>query len=169
MGSSYSLTQQTQQWLDETKLPIGTLDPVLVETATEMVFSRVSRVYDVTGWQNSGPPIAPNQSACPSLVQKAISLLLACWLYARAYSEVTDEEENKYAARLESMAEDLTAGIEGGIISLTDANPATFIPADEPDFMPAMADNAAPVVDALGYVVGREGSNQAKFTMSRRF
>lgn len=168
MGSSYSLTQQTQQWLDTRKLAIGTLDVALVETATQLVFARVSRVYDTSTWLSGSPP-TPDQALCPSLVQKAISLLIACWYYARAYSETTSEEENAYAARLESMAEDLTAGIEGGIISLTDANPATFIPADEPDFMPQTSDNSAPVYNALGNQIGRDGSNDVKFTMSGRF
>lgn len=169
MGSSYTLTEQTQQWIDETKLPIGTLDVGLIETATQMVMSRVSRVYNVTGWIDSGPPMSPDQEACPSLVQKVISLLIASWLYARAYSEASDEVENKYASRLESMAEDLTAGIEGGIISLTDANPVTFIPADEPVYMPSVSDAAAPVYNGLGEQIGRDGSNDIKFTMAAKF
>jgi hypothetical protein len=168
MGSSSTLLQQTQQWLDTTKTPIASLDPALVQTATTMVFSRVSRVYNTATWL-SGSPATPDQTLCPSLVQTAISLLIASWMYAKAYSEVTAEEENKYAARLEGMAEDLTAGIEGGIISLMDANPSTFIPADEPDYMPATSDNSAPVYDALGSQIGRDGSNDVKFTMSGRF
>lgn len=168
MGSSYTLTQQTQQWIDITKLEIVTLDAQLVETATELVFARVSRVYATTNWL-SGTPLVPDQTNCPALVQKAISLLIAAWIYARAYSEVTAETENKYALRLEEMAEALTAGIEAGILYLTDAAVNTFTPADQPAYEPSSATNVAPTYNAMGHIIGRIGSDDVKFRMSARY
>jgi len=169
MGSAYTLTEQVQEWIDSTKLNITTVDPILVETAQTMVFSRLVRVYPMaaTAWVDGGGVIS--QTNAPALVQKAVSLLIASWVYGRAYAEVTAEDENKYALRLESMAEDIVAAIESGIITLIDVDPTTYTPADEIDFMPGPTDGAAPIYNALGEQVGYQGSEDVKFRMATRF
>jgi hypothetical protein len=161
MGSSYTLLQQTQQWLDPNKLTIVSLDPALVETVHDMVFARASASYNVAGWTS--------QANTPSLIQKVESLLLASWYYAKAYSEVTADTENRYASRLEQMAEDLLSAIEAGMVDLLDADPATFTPANNPNFLPSESFNGSIVYDAGGNQVGYAGSEDIKFRMGSTF
>ncbi len=161
MGSTFTMLEQVQQWLDTTKLQLAEVDPVLADTAQQQVFARVSRVYDITNWQD--------QTTIPALVQQAISLLIASWIYDRAYSEDA-AEENKYALKLESMAEALIASIESGHISLLDANEATEeLPPEQPVFVPNNDTGPAEIYDALGAKVGEMGSEDIKFRMGSRY
>ena len=161
MGSSFTLLQQTQQWLDPDKLTIVELNPALVETVHDMVFARASASYRVTGWTS--------QATTPSLIQKVESLLLASWYYAKAYSEVTASAENAYAKRLEQMAEDLLSAIESGMVDLLDADPSTYTPANNPNFLPSEQFNASQVYDGQGNAIGFIGSEDVKFRMGAIF
>jgi len=161
MGSSYTLLQQTQPWLDPNKLTITTLDPAMVETSRDIIYARVSASYPTTGWTT--------QANTPSLIQKVQSMILASWYYAKAYSEVTADTENKYAMRLEQMAEDLLSAIEAGMVDLLDADPSTFVPANNPNFLPSDSFNGSQVYDAKGSVIGFSGDEDIKFRMGTRF
>jgi len=161
MGSTFSMLEQVQQWIDTTKLPLEEVDPVLLDSAQSQVFARVSRVYDSTNWVD--------QDTIPALVQQAMALLVASWIYDRAYSEDTSEE-NKYSLKLESMAEALIEGIESGTISLIDANEATMdIPPEQPIFLPNDTTGAAQLYSALGREIGDLGSEDIKFRMGSVF
>ena len=159
-GSDYTMLQQVQSWIDTSKLTLTSLDPVMEETAFDLIYSRVSRAYDISSWTS--------QATSPALIQKAASLLIASWVYERAYAEVTAGEDNKYAMRLEDMAETIIAGIESGLLTLLDAGSQTALLPDSPEYMPSSSDDSAPVYDALGNLVNWEGSNDVKFRMSQR-
>lgn len=165
MGSALTLLQQVQGWLEATKsapsLASG-LDPALEEAAKNLVFARVGRVYDITLWVD--------QASTPALVTAAESMLIAAWIYYRQYSEVTAEDENKYAVRLEEMAENLVSGIESGIINLIDSDQKTvFEQPNNPDYIPSTLTSSGEVYDALGRTVGHMGSEDIKFRMGSRF
>jgi hypothetical protein len=161
MGTASTQLQQVQSWLESTKVSLDSVDPQLAETARALVFARVGRVYDTTLWVD--------QESTPLLVSDAIAMLIAAWTYDRQYAEVTSESENRYALKLENLAENLVSGIEAGNIDLDDANQAAAGESPEiPDYFPSQSSDGAEVYNGTGDQIGDIGDNDVKFTMSSR-
>lgn len=118
---------EVQGWLDAAKLTVSSLDTELIASLEEEILSRLSVVYDTTGWTTS--------ANTPKLVRVIISKTYSSWVIDKAYSENQDEG-NDYAKRLFDNAEMLINGIiEGNIIIPEEPVPdftraASFYPTD---------------------------------------
>lgn len=149
---------QVQQWLEQTKLALTVVDAELEATAFTYVKSRLAADYDVTTWTND--------TNSPSLVKQIVSMLIAAWLYQRAYSEDASRS-NWYGRWLESKAESLLDGLVKGEIDLTDV-PGTITAAGLA-FYPTDLTGSSEIYDGNGVLVGVAGSEDIKFYMGARF
>ena len=151
---------EVQQWLEATKLHIGTVDDELHATAREIVFSRASRVYTVTTWVDV--------ATTPSLIRKLVAMLIASYTYRRQYSEAIGTEDNNYADWLDRQVELILSGIVDSTIDLTDvATEASS--ASGPAYLPNASTGYTQVYDASGNPVGDQYSEDIKFRMGTRF
>ena len=129
------------------------------QTFADQVFSRVSTAYDVSTWVDA--------ATTPGLVRRILAMLIAANRYNKAHSE-DDDAGNRYAYKLENRAWELVNMIVSGQALLYDA---TLLISDviDPKFWPTDASGASEVLDALGHIVGLEGSDDIKFRMSASF
>lgn len=118
--------EEANAWADHSKLNFGELDSDLEGSQATQVLTRVSQVYDVSGWITPG--------TTPSLIRKIISMLYVGWYYQRTYSE--DANVNSYGLLLINQAEALIEGIVSGAIILPDAPPGTDLGINQPAFYP---------------------------------
>ena len=138
---------QVQQWLESTKLTINDVDDELESTATSIVFSSLSQSFDTTTWID--------ENTTPKLVQQVISMLVAAWIYNRAYSE-DGTTVSSYSKWLEDKAMALLAAIGSGTVDLPEV--PGFVTSSSPSFYPM--DNS---VDENGEL------EASKFRMKARF
>lgn len=151
---------EVQAWLDPAKLPLAPNDPLPEEVnAGAMVLGRLANVYDVTTWVNS--------TTTPTIVKTIISALVAGARYNKIYSEEEDAG-NAYANKLERRAFELLDYIVNGDIAITDL-PVTAVGSFYPLFYPTDSTGASVIYDAVGNIIGWEGSEDIKFTMASRF
>lgn len=121
-----------QQWLEKTKLTVGQVPDELDQTARDVVFGRVSQVYDTSTWVNT--------ATTPSLILRIVSMLVAAWIYQSQYSENLEIDAGNWGVKLESLAMGLIDGIveqtidiiDGGVVSSDLSNPL-FFPTDAQD------------------------------------
>ena len=92
-----------QQWLEETKLHVTKVPDELDQTAHDVVFGRVSQVYDVSVWVDT--------VTTPSLILRIQSMLVAAWLYMAQYSEDLEISNNNWGVKLEKMAYEMIDSI----------------------------------------------------------
>jgi hypothetical protein len=86
-------------------------------------------------------------------------------MYNRAYSEDA-EQDNKYADKLETMANNILTGIAKGEFILTDyTGPTPGPPPDQPDFFPMDITGSAQTYDGMGNPIGAMGDEDIKFWM----
>lgn len=149
---------KVQQWIEQTKLSLDSIDPELAESAREIAFSTLVNSYDTTIWVDV--------STTPKLVQSAISMLIAAWEYNRAYSE--EGGLATYGNDLEDKALALLNGIADGQIALEEY-PGVGALAETISFYPDDSTGVLETYDALGYLVGLSGDNDIKTRMSTRF
>lgn len=149
---------QVQQWLEQTKLTVTSIDVDLAESAREVAFSTLVNDYDTTQWVDS--------TTTPKLVQNAISMLIAAWIYNRAYSE--EGGAATYGDDLEAKAYTLLGGITDGTIALEEY-PGVGAVAETVSFFPDDSTGALEVYDGLGYEVGIEGSEDIKVRVGMKF
>lgn len=139
---------ELQAWFESTKLEQRSVDATLEETARELVYSKVSGVYDTSSWVSV--------DTTPSLIRKVISLYVAAWIYKRAYSEDVRDTSETYGEELENMAKEVLAGIVDGSVDL----PAETVPSNgtgQPIFWPN---------DTTGVL---DPCSDVKFEMGTRF
>ena len=153
---------EVQGWLESTKLAVTNVDAQLEESAREMAFTMLSREYDVTAWVDS--------ATTPTLVRKLIAGLVAAWLYARQYSE-DGEQPSWYADSIEKRVMNLLQQLADGTLDLVGVDKPADGSAgiDAPSFYPTDATGTQILYDALGNEIGREGSEDIKFTMGQLF
>jgi hypothetical protein len=101
-----------QQWLEETKLHVTKVPDELDQTAHDVVFGRVSQVYDVSTWLTT--------VTTPSLILRIQSMLVAAWMYMAQYSENMEIEPGNWGLKLETMAMSLLDGIVNQTIVIPD-------------------------------------------------
>lgn len=146
--------QDAQQWAERTKLSLETLEDGLEQQIATQVLAKIARAFDVSGWTNT--------SNTPSIVKSVIAMTYVSWLYSKIYSEDQDDS-NRYAIRLLSMAEELIEGIASGAIDIADETPAQTVTVGNPSFYPTDGSSAlVPTTDdpSLG---------PAAFTMGQVF
>ena len=149
-----------QVYLDEDLFEIAENDLVPEEqTFADQVFSRVSTAYDVSTWVDAG--------STPGLVRRILAMLIAANRYNKAHSE-DDDAGNRYAYKLENRAWELVNMIVSGQALLYDS---TLLVSDliDPKFWPTDTTGASDVMDAMGHIVGVQGTDDIKFRMSASF
>jgi hypothetical protein len=102
-----------QQWLEPTKFHIDSFDPELEGSARELAFSTLSPVYSIDTWTD--------ESTTPKLVKDAIGMIVASWLYDRAFSEDFPDGTG-WAQRLYDRAMTLLNGIVSGLIDIGESS-----------------------------------------------
>jgi hypothetical protein len=119
---------EVQQWLDETKCKIESVDPALAETYTDIVFGSLALVYDISVWVDT--------DTTPQLVRKVISMLIAARTYKRQYSEeVFNTQGESYGDNLESYANSIISGLVTKAIEIPGTQ-ATDTGEEDPSFYP---------------------------------
>jgi hypothetical protein len=146
-----------QQWLQNTKLTIDTVDPVLESTAAHYVLGRLAARYDVTGWTDN--------TNTPDLVQDCMSMLVAAVIYRRSYAEVIDDERATYPMWLESHAEQILCCLMDGTILLADPLTTT----SQPLYFPTELTGSSQQYNAAGLPVGNAFDADIKFRMGTRW
>lgn len=112
--ATWVTSQLVQQWLEETKLTVTKVPDELDQTAHDVVFGRVSQVYDVTTWVDT--------ATTPSLILRIQSLLVAAWIYQAQYSEDLEVDNNNYGVKLEQRAMGLLTDIFEGDLVIPDTD-----------------------------------------------
>ena len=128
---------EIQGWLDPVKLTLASIDTELLAHLEEETLTRISSVYDTSGWVSS--------STTPKIVRTAISKYYASWLMDRFYSENQDEG-NDYARRLCDNADMVVSGILNRTIILPEEpeptyDVASYYPNDASSAQEPTADN----------------------------
>lgn len=151
---------RVQQWLEQTKLTLQSVDEEFAETARATAFASLVNSYDTTVWTNT--------TNTPTLVQSAISMLIAAWEYQRAYSE--DGGAASYGAELEAKAYDLLNGIASGELALEEY-PGVGAEAETVSFYPDDLTGSSDITDANGNIIGfgLDGAEDIRFRMGVKF
>jgi hypothetical protein len=111
---AHCTVSEVQSWLQSTKLKIDNIDPDLETSAVNIVFGQLGAIYVTTGWLDD--------TNTPSIVQTILCMLLASWIYRRAYAE-NIETDLSYPSWLEDEANMLIQMIVGGTIAIAGATP----------------------------------------------
>jgi|SRR5215218_4511004 len=150
-----------QVFLDEDLFEIPENDTFPEEqTFADLVFARLGQAYDTTTWTSTG--------TTPALVRRILSMLIAANRYNKAHAE-DEDAGNKYAFKLENRAWELVKLILEDQAVLYDASFLELAELNDPKFWPTDASSASAVINALGFLVGPEGSDDVKFRMSASF
>jgi hypothetical protein len=150
-----------QFYLDKNKLEIDENDQLEDETTyVDIVFSRVSNLYSVSGWTDA--------TTTPSLIKRIIAMLIAASRYNKIYSE-EDDAGNRYAGKLEARAYGLIDMIISGQASVLDSSMNPLAETADPKFWPNDVSNASEVMNALGQILAQAGEDDIKVRMSMRF
>ena len=150
--------EEVQQWLDNTKMAVSTVDANLEATFKAKVYSRLASIYDTSTWVDV--------ASTPTLIRQIISAYIAAWTYDRQYSEA-DPDGNAYARRIARWADEQLENIAQGELDLTEV--AGFVTVTQPSYHPEDATGAGQQYDEAGYAVGDVYSGRAKFRMGDRF
>lgn len=146
---------EVQQWIQDSRLSIDAVDPVLDNTAHARVVAALALRYDTTTWVNVG--------TTPTLVRAIESMLQAATIINRAHAETMDEVD-AYGVHLESSAIDLLGGLADGSIILDDTPNSGDYASGQPSVWPTdtatqiavdegwEADGAAPLMFTVGKV-----------------
>lgn len=125
---AYLTEPLVQNWLEQTKLDVVSVEPQLELTAKSVVLGRLKDVYDTSSWLDT--------ASTPELVVQVMAMYYAAWFYRRQYSEDTDQTPN-YADWLEGLADSLLASIVDGSVDLPGFPPLEGTDANgSPDFYP---------------------------------
>lgn len=147
-------TAEVQQWIQDTRLTIATVDPALDASAYSRVVGVLALRYTTGTWIDS--------STTPSLVRSIISMLIAAWTINKAHAE-TMGDVDAYGVHLESSALVLLGGLADGSILIDDTAIGDYS-MGQPVFWPTDiattvateqgwdADGAAPMMFSTGKV-----------------
>jgi hypothetical protein len=154
-------SDDVQVYLDEDLFEIPENDTFPEEqNFADIVFARLGQVYDTSTWLTT--------NTTPALVRRILAMLIAANRYNKKHSE-DEDSGNKYAYKLENRAWDLIKLILDDQAVLYDASLLELAELNDPKFWPTDATGASEVQDALGYLVGVQGSDDIKFRMSASF
>jgi hypothetical protein len=129
---------QVQTWLETTKLTISSIEPGLEAQVAGEALGRLTQTY------SEFVPLWVDASTTPEVVQQAIAMIYAGWLYDRAYSEVMAQlPGTSYGVTLRKWGNSLLADIIKGTVSIAEIEPNQ--PAVAPVFYPT---DASSTIDA---------------------
>ena len=149
---------EVAQWIASDRLHIDRHDYDLVDTAKTKVYAAVDLVYDTSTWVD--------RASTPDIIRKIISLLVASYIYNKAYADSADGT-SAYGNKLERMADSLLEGVIDGTISLVDEEQ---VKTSNPAFWPDDTTGSSQQYDAAGIPIGdSQYSEDHKFTMGMRF
>lgn len=143
--------KEVSSWLQATKLDTSSIDDQLEETYRDLVYSKVSALYDIDSWDSP--------DTTPSLIRKVIGLYIAARLYKRAYSEEDfgGSDSSNYGDELERLADSVLASIIDGSADLVDGgDPLPTETTSQPVFWPT---------DQTG--LDDDGRSSAQFAMGQ--
>jgi hypothetical protein len=153
-----------QAWLESTKATVSTIEPALDLQIETQVLAQLEAGFDVSTWVSPG--------TTPEVVKSVFAMLYAATYLDRQYSEDSDTT-NAYAAKLESMAQLLIAGMLDGSV-VVDGYITSDIDHSGPEFFPTDASTVTqwgtPNVqygDKIQF--GDPGIGIAKFSMNMEF
>lgn len=127
--TAHITTSQVQTWLESTKLNVATLDAGLEAQVSSEILGRLTETYSAytSSWVDA--------TTTPVIVQKAMAMMYAGWIFDRTYAEVVSQESgNSYGKTLRSWANVLLSDIIRGAVSIAEIEPNQ--PAVAPTFYP---------------------------------
>lgn len=145
---------EVQQWIQDDRLQVADVDPVLESSAFSRVEGKLSLRYDTSTWTTT--------TTTPALVRSVISMLMAAWIINRSHGEMTADVDS-YGVHLESSAYELLGALADGSITIGDDITSTYS-TGQPAFWPTDmattiasedgwdADGAAPLMFTTGKV-----------------
>lgn len=118
-----------QQWLENTKLDVSSIDAALEITCQEEVYGRLATKYDVTSWVDV--------NTTPELVKIIVSMLYAGRLWNRTFQS-SSSKAGGYGDKLIARADMLLQGVMEGLYDIVDTMGETASPTSEegPSFFP---------------------------------
>lgn len=146
---------EVQQWIQDDRLQITNVDPVLESSAFSRTASALALRYDTAAWTDT--------TNTPDLIRTVISMLMAAWIINRSHGEVTGDVDS-YGVHLESSAYDLLGGLADGSILAEDIVTSTYS-TGQPAFWPT--DMATTVADEEGW--DADGAAPLMFTTGKVF
>jgi len=109
---AHCTVSEVQSWLQASKIKLDNVESDLETSAVNIVFGQLAGLYVTTGWLDD--------TNTPSIVQTILCMLLASWIYRRAYAE-NIETDLSYPQWLEDEANMLIQMIAGGTIDIPGA------------------------------------------------
>jgi hypothetical protein len=146
---------EIQQWIQDTRHPIDSVDTALESSAFSHVAGALAIRYDTTTWIDV--------NTTPELVRSVISMLIAAWTINKSHAEAVGEVDS-YGVHLESSALTLLGGLADGSITLSDTVGVSDYATGRPAFWPtdiatqtaidegSDAEGAAPLAFSMGKV-----------------
>jgi hypothetical protein len=147
---AHILLSEAQQWLENTKLSLTSLDTLLESTVSTNVLGRLADTYSDPTF---GVQTWIDTNTTPALVRQIISMFYAGWTYDRAYSEMVAgagtgrDPATTYGTMLRQYAETLLVGVISGSILLLEIAPneadtaPEFYPTDQSSTTEALISN----------------------------
>jgi hypothetical protein len=126
---------EVQAWAEASKLPITSLDTVLLDHVQTIVLGALGRHYDPATIQSLW--VTPETT--PAVVRTLVSMKYVSLYYDRQYSE--NEGGNPWARRLDRMFNDLLDQVIEGDIDLPEV-PGVVVGAGGPRFYPTDSSSA---------------------------
>lgn len=150
---SYVSTEKIQAWLEESKFPVISVNPVFEETAVNLIFAELAQRYDTTTWIST--------ATTPPIVLNVIAMQIAAFEYRAAVSQ--EDGADSYADELEVRLNKVVCAIASGALPLPDSFPidSTSSIGGGPGFFPTDASTALMEWD--------EGATPMRFSMTMDF
>lgn len=146
---------EVQQWIQDDRLQVTDVDPVLESSAFSRVEGALSLRYDTSTWTGT--------TTTPALVRSVISMLMAAYIMNRSHAEVTADVDS-YGIHLESSALELLGALADGSITIGDDITGTYS-TGQPRFFPN--DLATSIAEDEGW--DAEGAAPLMFTTGKVF
>lgn len=147
--------EEIQQWIQDSRLLVGSVDPALESSAYSRVVSALAQRYTTATWTDS--------TTTPDLIRSVISMLIAAWMINRAHAETVGDVD-AYGVHLESSAMVLLGGLADGSILIDDTAVGDYS-AGQPGFWPT--DMATTIATEEGW--DAEGAAPLMFTAGKVF
>lgn len=154
--SVHVVFEEVQQWIQDSRLTLDTVDPELEVSAFSRVAGALALRYDTTAWTGT--------STTPDLIRSIISMLIAAWTINRAHAE-TVADVDSYGVHLEQAALQLLEGLRVGDIVIGDTPGADSFATGSPAFFPTDASTQIAVDEGIN----ADGATQLAFSMGTIF
>lgn len=102
---------EVQQWIQDDRLQVTDVDPVLESSAFSRTVSVLALRYDTSTWTDA--------TNTPDLIRSVVSMLMAAYIINRSHAEVTGDVDS-YGVHLESSALELLGALADGSILVED-------------------------------------------------